>query len=65
MLKKVKVTGVPKAPSGKAFSIRANMNVGNLEKKFLGMGVKVNIKKAGGGFIDNNVTLGSVRKEKD
>ena len=55
----------PKAPSGKSFSIRANMNVGNLEKKFLGMGIKVNIKKARGGFIDNNVTLGSVRKEKD
>ena len=29
------------------------------------MGIKVNIKKARGGFIDNNVTLGSVRKEKD
>lgn len=49
------------SPGGKAFSIRANMKVGNLEKKFQEMGVKINIKKARGGFVSNDVTLGSVR----
>mgnify|MGYP001284076054 CR=1 FL=1 len=55
----------PEAPGGKGFKIRANMKVGNLEKKFHAMGLKVNIKKARGGHISNDVTLGSVRKEKD
>ena len=41
------------APSGSSFTIRSNMKVGNLEKKFLDMGVKINIKTAGGGFISN------------
>ena len=49
------------APSGSSFTIRSNMKVGNLEKKFLGMGVKINIKTAGGSFISNDKTLGSVR----
>ena len=51
------------APSGSSFTIRSNMKVGNLEKKFLDMGVKINIKTAGGGFISNDKTLGSVRKK--
>ena len=49
------------SPGGKSFSIRANMKIGNLEKKFQDMGVKVNIKMARGGFVSNDVTLGSVR----
>ena len=49
------------SPGGKAFSIRANMKVGNLEAKFQERGVKINIKKARGGFVSNDVTLGSVR----
>ncbi len=49
------------APSGSSFKIRANMKVGNLEKKFTGMGVKINIKTAGGGFVSNDKTLGEVR----
>ena len=36
----------PESPGGKSFSIRANMKIGNLEKKYQGMGVKVNIKMA-------------------
>ena len=51
----------PESPGGKSFSIRANMKIGNLEKKFQDMGVKVNIKMARGGFVSNDVTLGSVR----
>ena len=51
----------PESPGGKAFSIRGNMKVGNLEKKFQEMGVKVNIKMARGGFVSNDVTLSSVR----
>ena len=51
----------PESPGGKAFSIRGNMKVGNLEKRFQEMGVKVNIKKSRGGFVSNDVTLGSVR----
>ena len=51
------------APSGSSFTIRSNMKVGNLEKKFLDMGVKINIKTSGGGFISNDKTLGSVRKK--
>ena len=53
----------PESPGGKAFAIRGNMKVGNLEKKFQDMGVKVNIKKARGGFVSNDVTLGSVRAD--
>ncbi|MBD31059.1 MAG: hypothetical protein CMG44_02515 [Candidatus Marinimicrobia bacterium] len=49
------------APAGSSFSIRANMKVGNLEKKFKSMGIKINIKKPRGGFVSNDVTLGSVR----
>ena len=49
------------APGGKAFSIRGNMKIGNLEKKFKEMGVKVNVKMPRGGFVSNDVTLGSVR----
>tara|TARA_Y100000739_G_C20599170_1_gene462012 strand:- start:1894 stop:2013 length:120 start_codon:yes stop_codon:yes gene_type:complete len=37
------------------------MKVGNLEKKFKSMGIKINIKKPRGGFVSNDVTLGSVR----
>ena len=55
----------PEAPGGGKFSIRGNMKVGNLEKKFLEMGIKVNIKKHRGGTIPNDVTLGSVRKKDD
>ena len=51
----------PESPGGKAFSIRGNMKVGNLEKRFQEMGVKVNIKMSRGGFVSNDVTLGSVR----
>ncbi len=51
----------PESPGGKSFSIRANMKIGNLEKKFQEMGVKIKIKKARGGFVSNDVTLGSVR----
>ena len=51
------------SPGGKSFRISANMKVGNLEKKFQEMGVKINIKSAGGGFISNDKTLGSVRKK--
>ena len=47
----------PKAPSGKSFKISRRMLVGNVEKKFKEMGVKVNIKKSRGGAIDNKVTL--------
>ena len=49
------------APKGSEFSIRANMKVGNLEKKFQQMGIKINIKTARGGHISNDKTLGSVR----
>ena len=49
------------APKGKAFAMRGNMKVGNIEKKFAEMGVKVNIKTSNGGKISNDVTLGSVR----
>ena len=49
------------APKGSEFSIRANMKIGNLEKKFQQMGVKINIKTARGGHISNDKTLGSVR----
>jgi len=48
----------PKAPSGKSFKISRRMQVGTVEKKFKEMGVKVNIKKARGGAIDNKLTLG-------
>ena len=51
----------PESPGGKAFSIRGNMKIGNIEKKFSSMGVKINIKKSRGGQISNDVTLGSVR----
>jgi len=51
----------PKAPGGKPFKISGRMLVGNVEKKFLEMGVKINIKGKQGGFISNDVTLQSVR----
>ncbi len=51
----------PNAPSGTSFTIRGNMKVGNLEKKFKEMGIKVEIKRPRGGSIPNDVTLGSVR----
>jgi len=51
----------PKAPGGKGFAIRGNMKVGNIEKKFSTMGVRINIKSARGKAISNDVTLGSVR----
>ena len=51
------------SPGGKSFKISSNMKVGNLEKRFQEMGVKINIKTAGGGFISNDKTLGSVRKK--
>jgi len=51
----------PNAPAGSSFSIRSNMKVGNLEKKFKSMGIKINIKQPRGGFVSNDVTLGSVR----
>ena len=54
----------PKAKGGKPFKINARILVGNLEKKFEAMGVKVNIKKKTGGFVPNNVTLQSVRADK-
>ena len=54
----------PKAKGGKPFKINARMLVGNLEKKFEAMGVKVNIKKKTGGFVPNDVTLQSVRADK-
>ena len=53
----------PEAPGGKGFSIRGSMLVGNVEKRFLDMGVKINIKTSGGGFISNDKTLQSVRKK--
>ena len=52
----------PKAPGGKGFTIRGNMKVGNVEKKFLGMGLKINIKSARGKAISNDATLASVAK---
>ena len=51
----------PNAPSGSSFKIRANMKVGNIEKKFKEMGIKINIKSSRGGMIPNAKTLGSVR----
>ena len=51
----------PEAPGGKAFSISGRMNVGTVEKRFSEMGIKVNIKKARGGYVPNDTTLGSVR----
>ena len=54
----------PKAKGGKPFKINARILVGNLEKKFEAMGIKVNIKKKTGGFVPNNVTLQSVRSDK-
>ena len=53
----------PKAPGGKPFKISGRMLVGNVEKKFLEMGVKINIKGKQGGFISNDVTLQSVRTQ--
>ena len=46
------------APRGKSFKISRRMLVGTVEKKFKAMGVKVNIKRARGGAIDNKLTLG-------
>ena len=37
------------------------MKVGNIEKKFKEMGIKINIKSPRGGMIPNAKTLGSVR----
>ena len=54
----------PEAKGGKGFKINARMLVGNVEKKFAAMGVKVNIKKRQGGTISNKVTLSSVRADK-
>ena len=51
----------PNAPSGSSFKIRSNMLVGNIEKKFKEMGIKINIKSPGGKMIPNAKTLGSVR----
>jgi len=48
----------PNAPRGKSFKISRRMLVGNVEKRFKEMGVKVNIKKSRGGAIDNKLTLG-------
>ena len=54
----------PKAKGGKPFKINARTLVGNLEKKFEAMGVKINIKTKTGGFVPNDVTLQSVRSDK-
>ena len=35
--------------------------IGTLEKKFKEMGIKINVKMPRGGFVSNDVTLGSVR----
>lgn len=51
----------PDAPGGKPFKISGRMLVGNVEKRFADMGVKINIKGKQGGFIPNDVTLQSVR----
>tara|TARA_B100000035_G_scaffold107338_1_gene91053 strand:+ start:431 stop:739 length:309 start_codon:yes stop_codon:yes gene_type:complete len=51
----------PKAPGGKPFKISGRMLVGNVEKRFASMGVKINIKTKTGKFIPNDVTLQSVR----
>jgi len=53
----------PNAKGGSSFAISGRMNVGTVEKKFAGMGIRVNIKKSRGGHISNDVTLGSVRKK--
>jgi|TARA_B110000196_G_scaffold275554_1_gene253074 hypothetical protein len=55
----------PEAKGGKPFKINARMKIGNLEKKFEEMGVKINIKTKGGGFVSNDVTLQSVRSDKE
>ena len=45
--------------------VHAKTKIGNLEKKFFSeCGVKVNIKYANGKSIDNDLTLGSVKKDK-
>lgn len=53
----------PDAPAGTGFSIDGRSLVGNVEKKFLEMGLKVNIKGLRGQTIPNDVKLGSVRKK--
>lgn len=47
-----------------AIKIHAQSKVGTLEKKFFSeCGIKVNIKHANGKPIDNDLTLGEVRKK--
>jgi len=53
----------PKAPAGSGFTINSRMLVGNVEKKFLKMGLKVNIKGLRNQIISNDVTLSSVTKK--
>lgn len=52
----------PKAPPGTGFKINSRSHVGNIEKRFLKMGLKVNIKGLRNQVIRNDVTLGSVKK---
>ena len=47
----------PESPGGKSFSIRANMKIGNLEKKFEEMGIKVNIKA-----LEGKIFLEAIKK---
>lgn len=49
---------------GKEFSVHGNTKVGNVEKAFLeNVGVRIQIENADGGLADNEVTVGSLRRD--